>query len=608
MNVENPFIVSKPESGSRKFWRIVFGSFVGFLLASVLMAILSFFVMIGMVAAFSSSMSTMTSNPMPVVKENSILKITLPYQIVERGIDNPFEGTAFSFNENMTGLDDILRSIKTAAEDSRVLGIYLNVPSVNAAPATIHEIRDALAQFKTSGKFIYAYAPYYSQMAYYMATVADTVVLNVKGSIDFKGIASQTLFYKGLLDKLDAEVQVVRHGNFKSAVEPFLMEKMSEANRLQTSLLVNTIWQDVRGTISLSRDIDNSRLDSIANHLSCYNANTALMLGLVDKICYEKNVNEDLKTLSGKNDLDFVLLSEYRNVPVVKAPQANRDVIAMIYANGDITDGKSSDNIIGGNSLCKTIREVYENEKVKAIVLRVNSPGGSAFAAEQIWREIENAKDAGKIVVVSMGDYAASGGYYIACNAHAIVAQPTTITGSIGVFGIIPNLQNTLKNKLGITVDVVKTHEHADNMSVFRPLDKTEQKVIQVQIEDIYDTFLQRVAAGRDMTLQQIDSIAQGRVWCGQDALAIGLIDKLGNINTAIEEAARLANLTDYKIESYPTRPDWLTRLFKPDREAATTQALKSELGELYFTYSALKYLTGMQGIQARMPMEIEIK
>lgn len=603
MNQENVIVTRKPETGARKFWRIVLGTMVGFFFSCFVVSFLSFIFMIVMIASFSKDTTP--------VKENSILKITLQNEIVERSIPSPFDNFDLGDSYNTyTGLNDILSCINTAAKDDKIKGIYLNVSNVMARPATVKEIRDALLKFKESGKFIYAYSDIYTQNAYYLASVADTVALNMKGNLDFRGVSFQVMFFKGLLDKLDIEMQVIRHGKYKSAVEPYLFDKMSEANREQMTLLSSTLWKTMLDNIVKSRKISADSLNSIADNLLCGTAQNAIDLGLVDKLCYYGDVENTFKRLLGvaeKEDINYVSLSNYKKtLSGIKINTA--DKIAVVYAVGSIVDGKGTDNQIGSESLSKAIRKAYMNDKVKAIVLRVNSPGGSALASEIIWKEIENAKKAGKVVVASMGDYAASGGYYISCNADAIVAQPNTLTGSIGVFGIIPNFQNFLKEKLGITVDVVKTNAHSDYASGLRSLDEMEIKKFEIMIEDIYSTFTQHVADGRKMDIALVDSLGGGRVWAGEDALKNGLVDQLGTIDDAIALAAKLAKVSDYGIEYYPKQKDWFTKIFEGDKEDAVAKAIKSEMGDLYYTYEGLKQVMNAKGVQARMPMEIVIE
>lgn len=601
LNYQNQPTTAKPETRTRKFWRVVFGSMLGFFFSMILVSILYMVMLISMVAAFSSMDKDSAG-----VKDNSILKINLTQSVTERAMDVPFE--MFNNYYSQIGLDDVLASIKNAATDPKIKGIYINSATVSASPATVKEIHDALLEFKKSGKFIYAYSDVYAQNGYYLASVADKIILNPTGSLDFKGYAMQIMFYKGLIDKLDVDVQVVRHGQFKSAVEPYILDKMSEANREQLTLLTNTLWDVFISDISASRKIPADTLNAIADNLLCALPKDALRLKLVDKIGFPSDMEKLLKdklNVAEDKDLNFVTIEKYK-----KSIQNNdskvTDKIAVVYAVGNINDGKG-DNSQGiySESFIKEFKKAYKDKDVKAIVLRINSPGGSALASENIWQEIEKAKKAGKVVVTSMGDYAASGGYYIACNSNYIIAQPNTITGSIGVFGMIPSFQNTLKNKLGVTIDGVKTNKHSDYGTGFRPMDETEMAVMQISVEDIYSTFTKRVADGRKMTVAQVDSIGQGRVWAGADAIKIGLVDKLGSIDDAIAKAAQLAKISKYAIVYYPKQKDWFTMLFSKEDEVEA--ALRAKLGRFYFTYEGLNQLMNQEGVQARMPMEIYI-
>jgi protease IV len=603
MSQENVIVTRKPETGARKFWRIVLGTMVGFFFSCFIVSFLSFIFMIVMIASFSKETTP--------VKENSILKLTLQNEIVERSIPSPFDNLDLGESYNTyTGLNDILSCIKTAAKDDKIKGIYLNVSNIQARPATVKEIRDALLQFKESGKFIYAYSENYSQNGYYLASVADTVAMNMKGNLDLRGLAFQVMFYKGLFEKLDIDMQIIRHGKYKSAVEPYFLDKMSEANREQMTLLSSTLWQTMLDNIVKSRKISADSLNKIADNLLCGTAQNAIDLGLVDRLCYYGDVEKTFRQLLGSaenNDINYVSLSDYKKtLSGIKINTA--DKIAVVYAVGTIVDGKGNDDQIGSESLSKAIRKAYMNDKVKAIVLRVNSPGGSALASEVIWKEIENAKKAGKVVVASMGDYAASGGYYISCNADAIVAQPNTITGSIGVFGVIPSFQKFLKEKLGVTVDVVKTNAHSDYATGLRSLDETEVRKIEIMIEDIYSTFTQHVADGRKMDIAWVDSLGQGRVWAGADALKNGLVDQLGTMDDAIALAAKLAKVSDYGIEYYPKQKDWFTKILEGDHDDAVAKTIKSEMGDLYYTYEGIRQVMDSKGVQARMPMEIVIE
>ena len=595
----------KGESKARKFFRVVFGSALGFVLASVILSFLSILMMIGMVAALSSSDTEK-------IESNSILELALNAPIEERAAQNPFADMNVPYyNTNSIGLDDIIASLGNAATDENIKGISLNIKSVSASPATLEEIREAILKFKESGKFVYAYSDTYSQGAYYLASVADKVFLNPQGEIDFHGLAFQIMFYKGLIDKLDIDVQVVKCGKFKSAVEPYLLDKMSDANREQLTVLSKSIWGKMLADIAATRNISVEQLNNVADSLLILkDVNNAIKLGLVDAFSYPTEYRNILKKQVGLEEddaLNLVSLATYRKSFKEDLGKGS-DKIAVIYAVGQINDGKGSDNTIGDVTLCKEIRRAYKDKDVKAIVLRVNSPGGSALASEIIWNELENAKAAGKKVVTSMGDYAASGGYYISCNSDAIVAEPNTLTGSIGVFGMIPSVQRCLETKLGITVDVVKTNAHSD-MTTLRTMTEEEYNLMQGMVDKTYDTFLTRVSDGRGLTKSQVDSIGQGRVWAGTDALQLGLVDKLGNMKDAIALAAELAGIEKYKLVYYPEKKEWFETLFNKDKEEKEiSAAIRSELGDLYPTYNALQQIIKSKGVQARMPMEIVIE
>jgi protease-4 len=558
-------------------------------------------IMLGIIAA-------VTTTSTPIVKNNSILKITLEGEIAERGEDNPFENTAFeSYSSTAVGLDDILNCINTAATDPNIKGISLEMKGVAAGAATATEIRNALANFKNSGKFIYAFGEYYTQKAYYIASVGDKVFISNVGMVEWKGLAFQLMFYKGLIDKLDADIQIIRHGTFKSAIEPFILDKMSEANREQMTLLVNNFWSEYVEDIAASRNISVDSLNLFADQLLCMNALTCEKLRMVDGIFYPIEYQNFLRTelgLTEKEKINTATVSSYKNLTTKKQKAEN---VAVIYAFGTINDGKGDDNNIYSENLCKEIRKAYQNDKVKAIVLRVNSGGGSAPASEMIWNEIEFAKAAGKKVVTSMGDYAASGGYYIACNSDYIVAQPNTLTGSIGVFGMIPSFQRMLKNKLGITLDVAKSNPHADYITgLGRPFDEFEIKKMQLHVETVYDLFTNRVAAGRNLPIEEVLKIAEGRVWSGIEAQKLRLVDQLGTIDDAVAKAADLAELSDYGIICYPEPRDFFTKLFsKIDTETKMEKALQQQLGDLYFTYKGMKSLTESNPIQTRLPFEL---
>lgn len=596
----------KPESRSRKFWRIVLGSMVGFVLSSIIVSVLAILMMISMIASVQKAANSFASSA-PAVKNNSVLVVDLSMPIEERAIEMPFDFGDYS--QQNIGLDKILKSIKSAAGDSNIKGIYLKSSTVAASPATTKAIRDALLQFKKSGKFIFAYSDVYSQNGYYVATVADKILLNPSGSMTLKGYSFQIMFYKNLLDKLDVDVQILRHGQFKSAVEPYFLDKMSEANREQMTTLANSLWSVFVQDVAKSRKISADEINDIADNLSCSSAQDALNLKLVDQLAYPSDAEKLIKSklnLGADDNPNLVSLSNYSKTLTDNA--VSGDVVAVVYAFGSIADGKGpNERGIYSETFIKDFRKAYKDKNVKAIVLRVNSPGGSALASENIWKEIDNAKKAGKKVVTSMGDYAASGGYYISCNSDYIFAEPNTITGSIGVFGMIPSLQNFLKNKLGITIDKVNSNKHSDFGNVFRPMDDLERQKMQASIEEIYALFTKRVADGRNLSVSFVDSIGQGRVWAGSDAINLGLVDQLGSIDDAIAKAAQLASLQDYSVAYYPVQKDWFSMIFNA-KDDAVEAAVKKEMGQLYFLYEGIRQTTENQGVQARLPMSFSIQ
>ena len=607
MSNEDIFKPKKKETGAKKFWRIVFGTMVGFFLSCLIVSILSTLMFVAMIASMGSSNTV-------AINDNTILKLDLQKPIQEQAVDNPFDmfGDEFSqYYQSGIGLDDILTCIKAAAKDSKIKGIYINTESVSASPATLKEIHDALVEFKESGKFIYAYADNYTQGAYYLASVADNVTMSATGLLQFRGVALQVMFYKGLIDKLDVDMQIIRHGKFKSAVEPYMMDKMSEANREQMTLLANTIWNTMVDDIAAERKLNKETLNQIADNMFFGTATKAVENKLIDKTCYKDEVAQDLKKLVGlaeDKDLNITGLSEYRKAVKAETNSA-KDEIAVVYAVGQITGGKSGNDVMGSETMVKLIKDAYTSENVKAIVLRVNSPGGDGTASDIIWNEIEQAKKAGKVVVTSMGDYAASGGYYISCNSNYIIAQPNTLTGSIGVFGMVPSFQRALKNKLGVTIDGVTTNKHSDAGGALRPLNAEELEVYQNFIDEFYGVFTQRVADGRGMEQSAVDEIGQGRVWAGADALKIGLVDALGNMDDAIAKAAELAKLDNYKVTYYPKKKDfWTTLMEKTSGDNNIQAVIRQELGDQYYIYQGLQQLKNAEGVQALMPMQIQFE
>lgn len=588
----------------RQFLKFTLASIIGVMIAGLLLL----FITIGIFSAMVS-----VSDQPAQIADNCVLLLKFDHQIVDRARKNPFEDFDFGmFKSNKTvGLNDILDCIRKAGTDDNIKGIYLNPMDIQAGMASVEEIRTALKEFKKSGKFIYAYGDFLTQKAYYLATIADTLVLNPQGSVDFRGLGGERSFFKKALEKLGVEMQIVRHGKFKSAVEPFLLEKMSAENRLQTETYLKSIWNEMLTDISASRKLGIDELNGIADLVATFRkADFAKEKNLVDRLKYKDQVIDDLKKLTGtseKDDVNAVDLYKYIKVPEQRAQKGlARKKIAVIYASGAIDSGTSDDDI-KSEDLSRTIREARRDSSIKAIVLRINSPGGSAFGSEVIWREVKLAAET-KPVIASMGDVAASGGYYIAAAADTIMADRTTITGSIGIFGMIPNVQKLMTDKLGITNDVAMTNEHSDMISLTRPMSTFERELMQQTIEDGYDTFISRVAEGRKMQKTEVDEIGQGRVWAATNAKEIRLIDVYGGLTDAIELAKKMAKLDDYRIVNLPKLKDPFEELMKEFSGSAKAGFMKDEMGENYKYYEQLRGILSQKGIQARMPYDIEIR
>ncbi len=588
-----------------------FGSMLGSFLGAILGLVIIFFIILGIVAGLMKSIKTKN---VPAVYSNSILEIKLNHDIRERTAEHPFN---FDFDDDSplretAGLDDIIACIRNAAGDSKIKGIYLNLGDVPAGISSIQTIRKELQDFKTSsGKFVIAYGIGFSQKSYYLASVADKIYLYPQGEILLKGLSGEILFYKKALDKLGIQVQVFRHGRFKSFVEPYILDKMSPDNKLQLRGLFNSIWVSMLGDIAASRHLTVGAINDMADSLSISSAKEALNYKLVDSLVYPDELKALLKSISREHgstkgmDNNFVGLDEYRRS--FNTYKVSSKKIAIVYANGDIMEGEGNDETIGASRISRAIRDARLDPEVKAIVLRVNSPGGDGIASDIIWREVVLAKKE-KPVIVSMGDYAASGGYYISCAATEIVAEPTTITGSIGVFGLLPNAKELMEDKLGITVDTVSTNTHSAAPSLFYPLESKEAMVLQNAIEDFYHTFLTRVAEGRNMSVANVDSIGQGRVWSGEQARKIGLVDTLGSMKAAIKIAASKAHIVDYSIEELPQQINPLNKFLSQINSQVGESMLKVILGDTYKPLEDITNLKNLKGIQARMPYDINIQ
>lgn len=532
-------------------------------------------------------------------------------------IENDYAGkinfTDFQyFDAQHNGLVDVLHAIEYATTDDKIKGISILNSNSSLGLAQTKALRDALEDFKKSGKFIYAYANYYSQKEYYLNSVADKIYLNPVGELELKGLSVETMFFKDFQEKSGIKVEIIRHGKFKSAVEPFLENKMSDANKEQTTALLNSLWSSVISDISKSRNISISHLNEIAENLSARTPKMAKNEKLIDEIAYEDVYHNDIKkALKTNQEEEYTSISIDDYAEKVATSQINfeaKDKIAIIYAQGEIMSGEGDVTVIGEGAMRRSLKEAREDENVKSIVLRIDSPGGDALTSELIWREIELTKKV-KPVVVSMGNYAASGGYYIACNAHKIYAEATTITGSIGVFGMLPNF-TTAANKIGVSTETVKTHTNAAGFSPFTTLDSSTRAFAQEGVERIYFTFVNRVASGRKLTTQQVDAIGQGRVWTGQDAKKIGLVDAIGGLDDAIKEAAKLGKTTKYRLQDYPEFDKSFNDLLENFGLAQTKEKLlKEELGtENYMILQRIKQLSTQKRIQARMSFDMKIE
>ncbi len=590
----------------KQFIKFMFASALGTFIAVLL--VITFFV-----ALLAGTIMNIQDDAAGNVKihPHSVIKINWKTNIKDRTTNNPFESFDFASMESNkpVGLNDILKNIDKAKQDNNVDGIFLDMETLPAGQATLEEIRNKLTEFKKSGKFIYSYANNYDQKAYYLATVSDSIVLNPEGFILFKGLHAQLTFIKGLLNKLDIETQIIRgpDNKYKSAVEPLLYDKATPANREQLTAMLDAVWGKYLKTVSESRGISIDKLNQIADNLELATAEKALEAHFIDKIAYRDEVLDMLKTKTGSEKINFVSFKKYTNVAAKIKTNKAKDRIAVIYAEGDIKQGKSSPGTIGSESLAETIRKVRSLDRVKAIVFRVNSPGGDAQASEIIRRELSLA--AQKVpVIVSMGNVAASGGYWISTPGKYIFAEASTITGSIGVFGIIPNLQKLFNNKLGITFDDIKTNENADFIDVMKPMSEFQKAKINQSIKRIYGNFVSLVSKSRKLDEQYVDSIARGRVWAGSDALKVGLIDSIGGLEAAINAAAREAKLGDlYKISEYPVEKEFFQALMEEISGETTARFIKSEMGDYYKYYEQASKVKNMQGIQARLPYFMEI-
>lgn len=584
------------------FIKTFFASCLGSLVALGLIILLTVLFFVSLVSGLSGD-DTKT-----LVAENSVLHLKLDVPITENEIENPLEGLPIPGAESSLGLLPFKKVIAHAKTDAKIKGIYLDLSVFMAGYGVAREVREALLDFKTSGKWVIAYNEMYTEQAYYIASAADQVYLNPEGEIEFNGLSVEVSFFKKMFDKLDIKPQIFRVGDFKSAVEPFMLDKMSSENRLQLNALISDLHHSMLQDISKSRNISYETLKEMANKMSVTNTKSALQLGLVDSLFYFDQVQNDLRNrlgLAKDADIEMIKFGKYKKS--FSGYENSKNEIAVIVADGEIMPGKAKNGTIGSDSFAEELRKARINDRVKAIVLRINSPGGSALASDVMWREIILTTKV-KPVIASMSDYAASGGYYLAMGCDTIVAQPTTITGSIGVFSVLFDLSSFLDDKVGITFDEVKTGEVGE-ITFTRPLTDLEKAVWQKKTEDIYNSFTTKAAEGRNMPVEDLRKIASGRVWTGTQAKDRGLVDVLGNFEDAVTIAAKKAGVEDdYKIRYYPKQKTFIEQWLSGAEDYTNTRLLKGELGDQYPVYKRLKSVKNYQGSQARLPFEMIIQ
>jgi len=588
-----------------------FRSFFASLLAFIIFCVILVFLFSALIAGFSKQFE----EDKVAVKPNSVLRMNTNYSISEQTQSGfPSGISVFTMGaDHSLGLNDILANIKNAETDKNIKGIYLELGLNPNSYATLQEIRDALEDFKkNSGKFVIAYGEVISQTSYYLGSVADKIYMNPSGAVDFKGLNAELSFYKGTMDKLGIKTQVFYDGKFKSATEPFRMEKMSEENRLQLREFLNSLFDENLTEISANRQQSLQQYRLIADSLMAWYPTEAVRTGLIDELKYYDEVINEIKTKSGLSTSDKIYLmpmKDYRSTYKTEtAAIKTKEKIAVVYADGTIIDGEGENGYIGSKNFREMMFDVRSDENIKAVVLRVNSPGGSAVASDVMWREVEITKKL-KPVIVSMGDYAASGGYMISCNASKIYAQPNTLTGSIGVFLIVPEISEFMDEKLGITFDTAKTSAHADFPSIVRAFDKREATILQAGVDSTYLKFKQQVAIGRNLTVEQVEEIAQGRIWIGAKAKELGLVDEIGGIDEAIAGAKELAGLKTYKLEEFPKQEESiLENVLMSLTEETKAKIAADQLGILYPHYQSVISLLGRPTIQARLPYDIVVK
>jgi protease-4 len=587
----------------KTFLKMLLAVIAGIIITSILFFVIMLSVFSGMAAAGKKAVD---------IPEKSVLMIKTGAMIPDRTTSNPLamlDPVTRSFTQT-PGLNEILKNLRKAAEDENISGILIDNGTMPSGWATADEIRTALEEFKESGKFIYSYSDYIMmQESYFISTAADAIWLSPASMFDFKGLASEVTFYREALERLGVEVQVVRHGKFKGAVEPYLLDRLSDENRAQISEYVGSIWGHVVKTISAARNLPVETVMQLADSLAGYDLARMTGAGMIDGTLYRDQLEDSIRIAAGIEEdgkINYIPMSKYSKVPVKHATVAGRKKIAVLFAEGNIVMGEGDDTNIGGNRYVTEMRRLRLDTTVKAVVFRVNSRGGNAIASDQIWREVELTARA-KPVVVSMGNYAASGGYYISAAADKIMASPVTLTGSIGVFGLVPNAQVFLDKKLGINSDIVRTNSHSDAPSFTRPLNAFERDALQANVERTYITFTGIVADGRGLRQTAVDSIGQGHVWSGTDAMEIGLVDGFGGLNDAISEAASMAGIESYRVIERPEATDFYTKLLKEMTGMVRANAIRSELGETSRYYYELKEIMSSSGVQALMPYYLNI-
>ncbi len=591
----------KPLFYMKDFVKYTLATLCGLLLAGIATFILTIIFLAGLMTA---------ENHTPAIQPHSILRLTLHGELREDVTEAPLS-TLLGESMPVLGLRNILTAVYEAKENPDIQGIYIEAKTLTgASPAMLQEIRETLIDFKESGKPIIAYSDNYTQGCYYICSVADQIILNPQGQLTWQGMASQPIFYTDLLEKAGVKMQVFKVGNYKSAVEPFTENGMSEANREQVSSYLHDIWETMLSEVSLSRTIAPKLLNTYADQMLTFQpAEYTVEIGMTDTLCYIDGVTRILQAMSGRpNSTPRMVDVKELAATATNRPQDIRDQIVVYQAYGDIVEHKTewSENVIDAETTCLNLKKLREDSHVKAVVLRLNTGGGSAYASEQIWHEVKLLNQT-KPVVVSMGGMAASGGYYIACAAHHIVAEPTTLTGSIGIFGMIPDASELLREKLGLHFDVVKTNKHADFGTPARPFNAQEANMMQTYIERGYSLFTQRVSEGRNLTPTQVSALAEGRVWTGKQAVENGLADCNGNLQTAIQEAAILAGLTDYTISYAPTPSPWYENLLEKNKKDYISSELRQVLGNYYTPLMNLQLIRQTDGVLARLPFELNL-